>query len=123
MNIRLQVLPEAFAVCRLEPHAAVPDWAAGEIVSITRTADELSIVCREELVPPAIRSENGWRCLKVEGPIPFATTGIAAAISSPLAAAGISVFLISTFDTDYVLVKERQLARAIDALRQSGCSI
>ncbi len=123
MTIRLRVLPEVFAVCRLEPHAAVPDWAAGEIVSITRTPEELSIVCREDVVPPAIRSEKEWRCLSVEGPIPFATTGIAAAISSPLAAAGISVFLLSTFDTDFVLVKERQLARALDALRASGCSI
>ncbi len=123
MKIRLRLLPERYAVCRLEPHAQIPLWAGGALVSVTRTSEELSIVCPEQGVPPSVRSEPGWRCLMIEGPIPFETTGIAAAITSPLAAAEISLFFISTFDTDYVLVKEDQIQRAMDVLRESGCSV
>jgi uncharacterized protein len=123
VKIRLRLLPDRYAICRLEPRAEIPPWARGELVSVTRTVEELSIVCPEEGVPATARSESGWRCLMVEGPIPFETTGVAAAITSPLAAAGISVFFLSTFDTDYVLVKETVLQQAMDALRKSGCSV
>jgi hypothetical protein len=82
--------------------------------------DELSVVCQEELVPANIRAENGWRGLKVEGPLDFALTGILAGLASALAQAGVSLFAISTFDTDYILVKEKDLAKAIRALEQAG---
>ena len=123
MNIRLRVLPDRFAVCRLGPFDEVPSWARGDVVSTTRTSDELSIVCSEQAVPPSVRAERGWRCLMVEGPIPFETTGIAAAITSPLAAAAISLFFLATFDTDYVFVKEAVFQRAIEALRVAGCVV
>jgi uncharacterized protein len=123
VNIRLRLLSENYAVCRLGPHEEVPSWARGDVVSTTRTSNELSIVCREQDVPQSVRSEREWRCLMVEGPIPFETTGIAAAIASPLAAAGISLFLVSTFDTDYVFVKAAVLRQTIEVLRAAGCVV
>lgn len=116
----LTLLPAICAVSRLERDAAIPPWAAGEFVSITRTKDELSIVCDEVAVPDGVRTERSWRCLKVDGPIPFEMTGIASALTTPLAAAGISVFLVATFDTDYVLVKSEKLEDAAAALRSAG---
>lgn len=112
-----------FAVCRLGPSSPFPSWPAGAFVSITRTPDELSIVCAEESVPDDVQCERDWRALRVEGPIPFEVTGVAASICTPLANAGISVFLIATFDTDYVLVKNDAFARAVDALRASGIAL
>lgn len=123
MKLRLRLLPGRFAVARLDAKNEIPSWPAGEFVSITRTSEEISIVCAEEGVPDATRAERGWRCLAVAGPIPFEVTGVAAAIAGALADAGISLFLVSTFDTDYVLVKEAVLERAMDALRGSGCEV
>lgn len=116
----LSLLPGTFAVCRLEPDAAVPAWAAGMFLSITRTTNELSIVCDQAVVPDGVRCERDWRCLKLAGPIPFTTVGVLASLVTPLADAGISVFAISTFDTDYVLVKVEQFEKAVEALRQAG---
>jgi hypothetical protein len=117
MTLELTLLGERFAVCRLPPAEAIPMWAAGgPFVSISRTADELSIVCLEKHAPNDVQAERGWRCLKVEGPIPFEVTGVAAALTAPLAAAGISLFLVSTYDTDYLLVKEPLLEQAMAAL-------
>lgn len=120
MRLRMRLLPGRYAVCRLERDTPVPEWARGEFVSVTRTPEELSVVCDESFVPSATRAERSWRCLMVEGPIPFETTGVAAAITAPLAAAKISVFLVATFDTDYLLVKEDALEGAFAALRASG---
>lgn len=116
-------LAGTFAVCRLDPAAPIPAWPRGTFVSITRTPDELSIVCEESSVPGDVRAERNWRALRVEGPIPFEVTGVAAAITAPLGAAGISVFLIATFDTDYLLVKDEVFARAAAVLRESGVEI
>jgi uncharacterized protein len=120
----LTVLPEPLAICRLRPIDRIPSWALEEhesLVSITRTAEELSIVCPEEAVPPDIELvEGGWRALKVPGPIPFETTGVMASIAGPLAAAGITLFAVSTYDTDYVLVREAALPAAAEALRRAG---
>ena len=121
--IRMTPLDGTFAVCRLDPAADIPTWPQGSFVSITRTPDELSIVCDESSVPADIRAERSWRALRVEGPIPFEVTGVAAAITAPLAAAGISVFLIATFDTDYLLVKSEVYGRAVEVLRESGIEV
>ncbi|HEX2206219.1 MAG TPA: ACT domain-containing protein [Longimicrobium sp.] len=121
ISLRLSLLSETLAVCRLGPDAPVPDWAwTGEPASVTRTCDELSIVCRADAVPDGVRREDGWRCLKVQGPLDFALTGIMARLTEPLAAAGISVFVLSTYDTDYVMVRAQNLERATDALRGAG---
>jgi uncharacterized protein len=119
--LSLSLLPDTLAVCRLAPAAAVPAWAwTGEPASVTRTRDELSIVCGADAVPQEVRSEDGWRCLKVDGPLDFALTGILAALTAPLAAAGIALFALSTYDTDYLLVKAEDLDRAIEAVRMAG---
>jgi hypothetical protein len=120
MRLRLANLPNRLAVCRLAPEAAMPSWVRGTFLSMTRTRDELSIVCDDDAVPADVKAERDWRALQVVGPIPFETTGVAAALVTPLAAAGISVFLIATFDTDYLLVKNDAFARAIDILREAG---
>ena len=120
----LTLLPDTFAICRLEANTAIPSWAtAGRFFSITRTAEELSIVCQESLVPDGIQCERDWRCLQVAGPIPFTTVGVLASLVQPLAEAGISVFAVSTFDTDYLLVKAADLARTIEALGLKGHSV
>jgi len=121
--IRMTTLDGRFAVCRLAADSPLPSWPSGTFVSITRTPDELSIVCDESSVPDDVRAERDWRALRVEGPIPFEVTGVAAGICLPLAAAGISVFLVATFDTDYLLVKAEAYGRAVDALRASGIAV
>lgn len=115
------LLPEIYAVCRLPRDAALPDWAAqGDLVSVTRTADELSIVCPADAVPSDVRREGGWRCLRVAGTLDFGLVGVLASLLTPLAQAGVSVFCLSTFDTDYVLVREGDLSRSTLALRAAG---
>jgi hypothetical protein len=121
---RLFLLPDRYAVCRLDPHRPVPEWTNGPgVVSITRTGDELSIVCPEDRVPAGVRAEMGWRGLALEGPIPFTMTGVLAALSRVLADAGISVFAISTFDTDYLLVPSTRLDAATEALTGAGHAV
>jgi hypothetical protein len=121
---RLILLPETLAICRLETTASIPDWATlGRFWSITRTEEELSVVCPEAHVPPDVKRETGWRVLKVEGPLDFSLTGILASLTVPLAEEKVSVFAISTYDTDYLLVKEEQLEKAIRALGGEGYEI
>lgn len=118
MQLRLVVQPQRAAVCRLAADAAIPDWARGAFVSITRTHAELSIVCDESQVPSDVaQADRGWRVLEVAGPFAFNVTGVAAALTAPLAANGIPLLLIATFDTDYVLVKEELLESATRALQ------
>jgi hypothetical protein len=119
--MKLLVLPEEFAVARLEASDAIPAWAMqAPVFSATRTPDELSIVCARPHLPPEVRAARGWRCLRVAGTIDFAATGVLASIAGPLANAGVSIFAISTYDTDYVLVPEHALAAAIAALTAAG---
>lgn len=119
--MRLQHVEGRYAICRLEPRDPIPAWADGDgFVSITRTPSELSIVCDERRVPAAVRAEKGWRGIGVEGPIDFAVIGVAASLTGALARHGISVCLVATYDTDWLLVKEETLERAIVALREAG---
>lgn len=114
----------ALAVARLEPSSEVPAWAKpSPFLSVTRTGRELAIVCGQELVPAPIRQEGPFRAFEVEGPLDFALTGVLSALLVPLAVAGISVFAVSTFDTDFVLVKADRLEAAIAALRAAGHEI
>src|ERR1700691_480920 len=123
-HLSLNLLPDIFAICRLEANAVVPSWAtAVEFFSITRTAEELSIVCLQSHVPDGIKCERDFRCFQVAGPIPFTTVGVLTSLVQPLADAAISVFAISTFDTDYMLVKAADLGRTIQALEQKGQSV
>jgi len=122
---RLSVWPGRWAVVRLDSGADVPAWAAGpsRLTVIARTDDELSIVAPEEAVGAQGLVERGFRVLALAGPIPFNVTGVIASVASPLAAAGISLFPIATYDTDYVMVKEVDLDRALAALRAAGWTV
>ncbi len=119
----LEVLPGTFAVCHVNATDPVPDWATGEFVSITRTPDELSIVCPQENVPAETQSEPGWRCLRVAGKLDFSMVGVIASLSETLASAGIGVFLVSTFDTDYLLAKETEFDAAVESLIEVGNTV
>ena len=111
----------SYAVCQLEPDVPLPAWATrGPLWSITRSATELSIVCDASGVPPGVRVQAPWRALMVQGPLALDLTGILASLASPLAAAGIPIFAVSTFDTDYILVPTVDAARAVAALRRAG---
>jgi len=106
-------------VCRLAPKEEVPaELDSSTLLSVTRTPSELSIVCRESPRLPG-KVESGWRCLVVDGTLEFDQVGILASLAQPLAAAGVSIFAISTYDTDYLLVKEEQLETALASLRAS----
>jgi hypothetical protein len=117
----LDVLPERFGICRLDPDASIPNWAqAAPFFSITRTEEELSVVCREHVIPQQTWYEKGWRCLKVQGPLDFSETGILYSLTKPLAREDISVFALSTYHTDYLLVREKDLPKTIEALSREG---
>jgi len=116
----LQLLPGNYVVCRLAPDEPVPSWALGDLVSTTRTPEELSILCRDTDVPGDVQSEPGWRCLRIAGKLDFSLVGVIARITTVLADAEISVFTISTFDTDYFLVRKIDLDRAMKAWNEAG---
>lgn len=120
----LALHPERFAVCRFAPDDPLPAWvfhAGATTWSLTRTPRELSLVCPQDDLPPSVeRAERNWRAFEVEGPIPFEETGVLAGLVAPLAAAGISVFALATYDTDLLLVRERDLERAVAALASAG---
>ncbi len=119
-QITLEWLPGRYAVCRLDAQAATPGWALGRggFVSITHSERELSIVAAEALVPAEVNAERGWAAMRVAGRLDFAVVGVLAKLTGALAEAGISCFAISTYDTDYLLVKEQDADRATEALRQ-----
>jgi hypothetical protein len=123
-GLDLRVLPGALAIARLDPRDEPPAWAAaaraGVLHAVVRTADELSIVCPLDAVPGDVRAERGFRALQVAGPLDFGLTGVLAALAVPLAEAGVPVFAIATYDTDYVLVRGEHLADAVAALRAAG---
>lgn len=121
-QLKLTLLKDRLAICRLMPGEAIPEWASsdGGFYSVTRTADELSIVCAENAVPPGIRCERGWRIFAIEGPFDFAATGVVVSAATPLARAGVPIFAISTFDTDYVLVKQEHAENAVRTLESAG---
>lgn len=120
--MQLAVLPGRFAICRLLPSQNVPNWVWRDrtLLSVTYTADELSIVCASDNIPDDVQCERGWAAIKVRGPLDFALTGIIASLATPLTEAGIALFAISTFDTDYLLIKEDMLHRATAVLEQHG---
>ncbi|GAB3722364.1 ACT domain-containing protein [Amycolatopsis oliviviridis] len=123
-RLAIDVRPGEYAVARLAPDAPVPanllDPGEPVLISVTRTPEELSVICPAGLAPAGATVEDGWRLLSVRGPLAFTLTGIIAALSSELAAAGVALFSLSTFDTDHVLVRASELERAVKALQESG---
>ena len=123
-SLTLLEVPGRFAVCKLSPGSAVPAWAtAGDVFTVTRTVDEVSVVCRPELVPEGTQCESGWRGLRVAGSMPFTLVGVLASLTAPVARAGVGVFAFSTYDTDYLLVKAERFAEAVAALRAAGHTV
>lgn len=118
-KIILQISKEILSVCRLDPSREFPDWIkleTNQFVSITRTEDELSIVCNQNWVPIGIKAEKNWRMLKIKGQLDFALVGILKRVITPLSDNGISIYAISTYDTDYVLIQDKQFDQAIELL-------
>jgi uncharacterized protein len=121
MQLTFRQLSGSFAVCRLAPGAPIPALTATALfTSITRTAEELSIVCPADQAPQNAKCESPWTCFKLEGPFPFSLTGVLASFLDPLAERGVPIFAISTFDTDYVLIKEEYAATALEILESAG---
>lgn len=123
----LRVLSERLSVCRLPVTA---DWPAPRpgsttFFSVTRTHDEVSLVCGEDEAPTGegVRVETDWRALEVAGPLDFGMVGVMSALTAPLADVDVSVFVVSTYDTDYVLVHAAALERALEALRSAGHTV
>ena len=117
----ITILGGAVSIVRLPPSAPIPAWlAGGPFTSITRTMTELSIICGEALVPAGAQVESGWRVFAVSGPLDFGLTGILSSIATPLAAAHVAIAAISTYDTDYILVREADVGRAEAALNGAG---
>lgn len=124
MSLHLTILPVRLAVCRLPATVTLPDWARqSSFWSITRTPDELSLVVPDEHLPDGVTAERDWSALKVQGPLDFSLTGILAALTAPLAEAGIPLFALSTYDTDYLLVRTNTLAVAVAVLERTGYTI
>jgi hypothetical protein len=122
--VKLHTLDELYAIVRLEPDAELPAWLqSGHFWSATRSESELSVVCREEDVPTDASAERGWCALELAGPLDFSLTGVVAALVTPLAEAEVPIFVISTFETDYLFVRERDLERSVDALAEAGHSV
>lgn len=121
LSFELSWLQGHYAVARLPPDAPIPEWAAsGAFTTVSRTPEELSIVCADHAVPDSVRREGGWACLRLHGPVAFGQIGVVASLARPLAEAGVGILAISTFDTDYLLVKVADAGRAERALRASG---
>jgi hypothetical protein len=121
MHLKFRSLAGTFAICRLAPDAPIPEQIrTARFTSITRTAEELSIVCPTDQGPSNAKCESPWACFKLEGPFPFSLTGVLASFLDPLAQRGVPIFAISTFDTDYVLVKEEHRGTALETLKAAG---
>ena|SRR5579863_5792401 len=123
-QLTITVHPDRYAICRLEAGAPLPAWAGGgDFLSVTRTAQELSVVCADSMVPESAHAQRDQRLLQIEGTLAFVLVGILASIAEPLAKAEIGVFAVSTYDTDYLLISDKELSRAAEVLEASGHTI
>lgn len=119
--LTLSVAADAMAICRLDAAADIPAWATRRaFFSITRTANELSVICQAAVVPPDVRAERDWRIMSLRGPLDFSLVGVMLALASPLAQAGISIMPVATYDTDHLLVRASRLDEAVTCLRAAG---
>jgi len=123
-RLKLSLLPDVLAVCRLEHEQELPIWATqGDFSSVSRIRKELSVICAGNSVPENVRASRGWRAIKIEGPLDLDLVGILVSVAVPLAHAGIGILPVGTFETDYILVRDRQLGEALKALRATGFNI
>ncbi len=120
-SLTLCPMPHKYAVCELQPNGHIPTWALiGDFVSLTRTEQELSVVCLQENVPDDIQAERDWRCVQVQGPFDLSLSGVHVSLAIPLAEANISILGIATYANDYLLIKESDLESALQVLRNAG---
>jgi hypothetical protein len=121
-RLSVYLWPEEYAVARFPVGQPVPGWLFEKdgFVSVTRTAAEVSVICPAVLLPPGESTSKGWRLLTVDGPLDFTLTGVMASLAGSLAAAGVPLFAMSTYETDHILVKHADLDRAVTALREAG---
>jgi len=118
------LLQDTFAICRMDKNASLPDWAVGgEFWSVSRTPDELSVVCPQGSVPADVDHEAGWKCLKVDSPFEFDLAGMISSIAAPLAEADVELLVVATQDSDYLMVRESELERAAGELARAGFSL
>jgi hypothetical protein len=123
-QLTIVIYEKMYAVCQLRPGATVPTWAEGpEFVSITRTAAELSIVCQQDMLPGDVRAEKNRRLMRIEGKLGFELTGVLASVTAPLSKAELSIFAISTYDTDYLLIADEDVQKATEMLEAAGHTI
>ena len=125
-TVHLDLLETVVAVCRLDADDDLPEWGDltdRHLVSVTRTANELSIILGQDAVPPGVIAERGWRVLAVRGPLAFSLTGVLAGLAQPLADASVPIFALSTYDTDLLLVGQGDLDAATAALRDAGHTV
>jgi hypothetical protein len=129
-SLELILLPGELSICHLPAGSVLPAWAVpevsaarGPLASVTWTIHETSAVCASILVPDDVKADSGWRALEVMGPLELSLTGILASLAGPLAEAGVALFAVSTYDTDYVLIKTSSLESAIETLRAAGHSV
>jgi hypothetical protein len=122
LKLTLSILPQKYAVCRLDPNGPIPYWAllGDDFISLTRTRAELSVACLQENIPTDIKASRGWRCARVEGSFDLDLPGVHVSLAIPLAQAGISVLAIATYETDHLLIKEEDLERAVQVLEEAG---
>lgn len=119
--MKIIVLPEVFAICRLNQEQPIPEWAlSNSFYSITKSSDELSIICWQSFVPDEVVKNGNWRCLKIAGPLDFSAVGILNSIAQPLAKNGISILAVSTYETDYIFVRQEQLPETLKILIKEG---
>ncbi|SNB71469.1 hypothetical protein SAMN05661103_3428 [Agrobacterium sp. 719_389] len=123
-RVKLRLLDGAYGVARLHADASIPAWADGAgFLSISRTDDELSVVCRQERIPDDVQADTGWNCLKLQGPFAFDETGIVLSVIEPISTNDIGIFVVSTFDGDHLLVKSKDLEKARELLANAGHSL
>ncbi|MBU3113054.1 ACT domain-containing protein [Clostridium lacusfryxellense] len=122
--LTMELLKEKYGVCRLDKNELIPEWSKdSDFFSITKTLDEISIVCSQDNIPGDVKCEKNWRVLKVDGPLDFTLVGILSSITNVLAQQGISIFAISTYDTDYILVKDKDVDNAVGSLCSAGYEV
>ena len=120
-RFEIHLLAGRMAICRLDPEEELPPWAGSDAFSsVTRTRAEMTVVCQEENVPAGILCNKNWRCLQIGGVLDFSEAGILSSLTAPLAGEGIPVYALSTYSTDLILIKERDLSRTVLALARAG---
>ncbi|MEG0857198.1 MAG: ACT domain-containing protein [Terrisporobacter sp.] len=123
-QLTLKLLDRVYAVCRLDKGQPVEQWALeGDFSSITKTEDEISLVCLDNKVPSHIKHEGNLRTLKIEGPLDFSLVGILSKISTLMSNKNIPIFAMSTYDTDYILIKNDEINKAIEILEQNNYNV